>query len=175
MGALLSGAPYVPTPLRAIKKIIKEANIQKGWTIYDIGCGDGRFLHYASQKKPITAIGFELSPVVYLLARLKKIQWKSKGKIIFGNFKKHDLSDANLVFCYMMPKTLRAFIPKFEHDLKKGTKIISYAFNIGDWVPVKKIPRDTQLRIAPILIYEIGKHRKKSKRSTIPKTTRKKA
>ena len=46
--ALINGAPFVPTPMKAVNKMIEVANLKDGETIYDIGCGDGRIVHLAS-------------------------------------------------------------------------------------------------------------------------------
>ncbi|MBD3328130.1 hypothetical protein GF340_02380 [Candidatus Peregrinibacteria bacterium] len=155
--ALIRGAPFVPTPLSAVEKMIKEANLKDGFKVYDIGCGDGRIVHNASKQANIKAVGFELSPLVFLLAIIRKIFWKSNAKIKFSDFKWHNLSDADVVFCYLLPDTLARLAPKLEDELKKGSKIISYAFPIANWKETKKVPRNEKLKHGPIWIYEIRK------------------
>ncbi len=154
LAALINGAPFVPTPMNAVNKMIEAAALKKGNRVYDIGCGDGRIVHTASRKYEIKATGFELSPLVYLLARIKHFLWKSKAKIIFGNFKKHDLSDADVIFCYLLPDTLAKLEPKLNRELKKGAKVISYAFPVHPWKESVKIERDKPNKLAPIWIYE---------------------
>lgn len=156
LGALVNGAPFVPTPELAVKKMLEAAGLKKGQKIYDIGCGDGRIVHMASRDYGVNAVGFELSPFVYLLARIKHFLWKSKAKIIFGNFKKRDLSDADVIFCYLLPETLALLEPKLSRELKKGARVISYAFPISPWKEKIKIERNEQLHFAPIWIYEIA-------------------
>lgn len=152
--ALINGAPFVPTPKLAVKKMIKEANIKDGDKIYDIGCGDGRVLNEASKEKKINAIGFELSPLVFLLAIIKKIYWRSKAKIIFGDFKTKNFNNADIIFCYLLPETLAKLEPKLSRELKKGAKVISYAFPIHTWNEKKKIEKDPKNNIGPIWVYE---------------------
>jgi len=53
----------------------------------------------------------------------------------------------------MLPKTLAKFQKKFDKELKKGTKVVSYAFHIGSWKPKKIIPK--RGKISKIFIYEI--------------------
>ncbi len=154
LAALINGAPFVPTPMAAVNRMIEAAKLKKGDKVYDIGCGDGRIVHEASRQYEISATGFELSPLVYLLARVKHLLWKSKAKIVFGNFKKHNLSDADVIFCYLLPETLAKLEPKLNRELKKGAKIVSYAFPVSPWKEKIKIERDAEKRLAPIWIYE---------------------
>lgn len=155
--AAISGAPFVPTPMRAVKHVLKAADIKKGARVYDIGCGDGRFVHFANKIYKADSVGFELDPFVFLLAKFRKIIWKSKALIYFGDFRRFKLNNADRIVCYMLPETLKKFVPKFERELKKGTKVVSYAFRIQGWKVTKKIPRNKKLNISPIWIYEIGK------------------
>jgi len=150
---IFGGGPFVPTPLPAVKKILKYANIKKGDKVYDIGAGDGRFVHFAVKNYHAKAIGFEIDPFVYFLAKLRQWFFSWKGKMIRGNFLKHDISDADIVICYMMPKSLAKFQKKFEEELKKGTKIVSYAFHIGSLKPKKIIPKKE--KTSKIFLYKI--------------------
>lgn len=158
--ALIGGAPFVPTPMRGVEKLLKTAGVKKGETVIDIGCGDGRFCYIAANKIGAKAIGVELSPLVYLWAKVRQFIWRSKAKIKFGDFRMLDLSDADHILAYMLPETLIKFIPKFEKELKPGTKVTSYAFKIGDWAPVHLEPADKEENLSRILVYEIGKQYK---------------
>jgi len=155
--ALIQGAPFVPTPMNAAKKMIKIAGVKKNDNVVDIGCGDGRLVYIAANDYKAKAVGFELSPIVWCIARIRKLFWRSKAKIKFGDFRLFDLSKTDYIVCYMLPETLKKFIPKFEKELKKGAKIISYAFYIADWAPVHIEPSDPKESISEIMVYEIGK------------------
>lgn len=155
--ALVAGAPFVPTPMRGAEKVLKVAGVKKGDTVVDIGCGDGRFCYLAANKLGANAIGYELSPLVYVLAKFRQLLWRSKAKIKFGDFRMHDLSEANHIVTYMIPENLIKFIPKFEKDLKEGARVTSYAFKIGDWVPIHLEPANKEQSLSKIWVYEIGK------------------
>ena len=150
---IFGGGPFVPTPMKSVFKVLKHAGIKKGDKVIDIGAGDGRFLHFAEKLYGAKATGFELDPFVYFLARMRQIFWGWKGKMIRSNFLKHSVSEADIVICYMLPKTLAKFQIKFDKELKKGARVVSYAFKIGTWKPKKTIPKNNG--ISKILIYEI--------------------
>jgi len=152
--ALVHGAPFVPTPMEAVEKMLKTANLKEGEKVYDIGCGDGRMVYLAAKEYKATATGYELSPLVYALARIRKLLWGSKAKIVFGNFKTKNLRDADVIMCYLLPETLARLQEKLDTELKKGARVISYAFPIGSWEAYKKVEKDGPKNIAPIWVYQ---------------------
>lgn len=171
--AIFGGGPFVPTPKKAVIKILKHANIKKGEILYDIGAGDGRFLNYAEKLYGAKATGFEIDPFVYSLARFKQIFFNWKGKIIRGNFRNYSLKDADIIICYMLPDTLKKYQEKFDKELKKDCRIISYTFHIGDWKPFKTIPKDKKTGIKKLYIYKRDRSAKNpTKKKTTSKITR---
>ncbi len=72
--------PWVKTPLKNLPIVLEELNLPAGSLIYDLGCGDGRFLFMAEQKG-LKAIGYELALYPYLKAQLQKFLQASKVKI----------------------------------------------------------------------------------------------
>ncbi len=149
---IFGAAPYLPTPMKSAKKLVKVAKIKKGDKVYDIGAGDGRIVHL-SAKEGANSTGIEINPFVFSWAKLKQVLFGWKGKMVRKNFLKMDLSDADVIFCYLMPHSLEKYREKFQKELKKGTKIISYAFSIKGLEPIKVYPREG--KIGKINIYEI--------------------
>jgi len=157
--ALIWGAPYVPTPNEGVKKMLKLASLKKGQKTYELGCGDARLTCMAAKKYNTDSVGFELSPLVIMLAKLRKFFSRSKANILYRNFYEVDLSDADAIFCYLLPGTMDRLAKKFEKELKKGTKIISYAFPIKDWKVSHRQQRNRKKKLGPIWVYEYGKHK----------------
>lgn len=153
------GAPFVPTPMKAVRRMLELAAIKPGEVVADIGCGDGRLPILADQVYHAQAFGFELSPPIYLYAKLriafKKI--KTKALIAFKDSRYINLSDVDAVVLFMMPDPLRNFWKqKFEHELKPSARVISYAFSVQGWNPSHVEPPIKEENIGPIYVYKMS-------------------
>lgn len=62
-----------------------------------------------------------------------------RASFIRGDYLKENLSGADVIFCYLMPKAMEHLKEKFEGELKPGTRIFSRAFKIPDWTPRERL------------------------------------
>ena len=125
--------------------------VEKGKIFYDLGSGTGRELIVASKEFKLNSMGFELSPILFLISKLNLFLNQTKSRVLMKNFYKADLSGADIIFCFLTSKTMKKLSPKFKKELKNGTKIISYCFKIPNWEPVKIINTDNP---GKVFIYE---------------------
>jgi hypothetical protein len=147
--------PYVPSKKRVIDRVLALANLKKGEKVYDLGCGDGRFLIEAEKKAGIDAVGFEAAPIPFLLAQFQKWINSSKIRIRMANFFKASLTDADVIFCYLGPETLRDLAVKFKKECRKGTRIYSHTFHIEGLEPAHVWAKDPSKKLPTIYYYEI--------------------
>lgn len=157
---LVTGAPWVPTPKDRVRKMLQLAKLKPGQKVIDLGCGDGRLVHIASKEFGARATGFEFSPLIYAMAKVAQPFYRFKGshaKILFRNFFGVDLSDADVIVCYLLPHSMQKVRKKCERELKKGARVISYAFPIKEWEPLYRQPRIREKGFGPIWVYEMGK------------------
>ena len=61
---------------------------------------------------------------------------------IEGNLFDMNFSDATVLTLYLLPNINLKLRPKILKELKPGTRIVSHAFDMGDWKPEKKIVVD---------------------------------
>lgn len=155
--AFLTGAPWVPTPLPRVKRMLELAVIKPGNRVYDLGCGDGRLVQLASKTYEADAVGIELSPLVYCWARIRNFFLRSKAQILLRDFRKINYSNAQMLVFYLLPDILKIMRPKFEKELRPGARVVSYAFEIDGWEPIYTEPRNREKHYGPIFVYEIPK------------------
>lgn len=140
-------APWWRTRKKTAEAAFKMAGVKKGNVVYELGSGEATALVVASNKFGAKGVGVEIDPPRYYLSKLTI--WRNglgdKITIIRGDLFKQDLSDADMIYVYLVPKTLEKLIPKFKKELKKGTKIVSYKYNID--LPLKKHDKKNELRL----------------------------
>lgn len=149
LGALFE-APWIPTRKKDYELIAKMAKLRPGMLFYDLGSGTGEMLFYLSRKHNINCVGIEISPILYLYSKIKSLFYK-KVKIMYGNFYKYDLSKADVVYVFLMPKTFDKLKRKFNKELKKDSKIIISCWPLQNSYPIQINKNDNGI---PYYLYE---------------------
>ena len=126
--------PFVPTPENVVDKMIELAGVKKGDVVYDLGSGDGRIV-IAAAKKGARAVGFEIDPdlVVESRANIQKAGVQESAEIRNQDILTVDLSGASVVTMYLLPDVNLKLRPNLQKQLKPGSRIVSHAFDMGDW------------------------------------------
>ena len=153
-----SVAPYVPTPQSLVDTMLKMAQAGPGDIVYDLGCGDGRFLITAIKKFNVdSAIGFEISEHLSSIARdkVEMNQLSERIKIVNTDFMEADFSDATLITIYLTTSGNAKLRPKFKKELKEGTRIISHDFPITDWYTVNEDQNPVKVGTHKVYYYKI--------------------
>jgi predicted RNA methylase len=140
-------APWWRTSKKTARAICKLAKIKKGDFIYDLGCGDGTALITAAKEFGALGIGIEIDPVRYWIS---KVRFRKNGlsknlQVIQDNFFNQNIKNADVVFVYLIPKTLDKLLPKFKKELKKGTRIVSFVYDIN--LPLKAIDKKNRIKL----------------------------
>ncbi len=154
--------PYVPTPYDVVRAMLKLANAGPNDVVYDLGCGDGRILIIAVKEFGVRkAVGIEKDPERYMSA-LKNIEMhgvKDRVMVINGDFFDIDISEATIVTLFLLTSVNEALKPKFERELRRGTRIVSHEFRIPGWKVKKSIVvRDNNGLTHNVYLYVIGEH-----------------
>jgi hypothetical protein len=131
-----SAAIWVPMAKGDAERAVALAGVQSGDKIYDLGCGDGRVVLAAATFEAI-ATGFEVSLVPYLLAKLRRLRspHRAQATIRYANFWKQDISDARIIFIYLMPGMYEKIMKKIQSECVPGTKVVTYVWPIGGIEP----------------------------------------
>jgi hypothetical protein len=129
---------FLPTPPEVVAAMLKVARVGKGDVIYDLGSGDGRIVISAVKDfGAARGVGIDIDPERIAEASANARQAGVADRVTFLN---QDLfttnfSEATVVTLYLLPSLNLRLRPKLLSDLRPGTRIVSHAFDIGDWVP----------------------------------------
>jgi len=127
---------FVPTDTTKVREMLSAANVSASDVVYDLGCGDGRFVITAVKKyKARRGVCVDIDPV-----RIKESRSNadtagvvSKIEFVEGDLIEQDLSKASVVTLYLLPSLNVRLRPKLFEELRPGTRVVSNAFDMGDW------------------------------------------
>ena len=152
-GYARTGVPFIPRPKKSQEGIFELMNLKEGETLVDLGCGDATLLIAAEKKYNIKTIGYELSPAAFIIAKINIFLKKSKTQVFLKDFFKADLSQADIIFCYLFPFLMKKISENLKKELKPGARIVSLAFPLPDWPNEKKEYLDKEKKRGKIYIY----------------------
>lgn len=124
------GAPWVPSSMKSVHQMLDLAAVKPDELVYDLGCGDGRIVVTAALKYQARAVGIELDPLRWLWCQLlvSVLGLRDRVRIQFGDLFNQDLSQADVVTCYLLPDTNRKLQEKLLRELQPGTRVVSNTF-----------------------------------------------
>lgn len=143
-------APWWRTSKKVARAVCKLAKVGKNDIVYELGSGDATAIITASKEFDSKGVGIEIDPLRFFISSMllhssgvqHKVQIKRK------NFFDEDLSPATVIFVYLVPKALARLLPKFKKELKNGTRIVSYKYEIN--LPLEKYDKKNNLRLYTI-------------------------
>lgn len=127
---------FVPTPQEVVDEMLRIAKVGPEDTLYDLGSGDGRIPVTAAKRFGITAVGVDIDPQRIAEARKNAEEQGVTDKVTFiqGDLFEQDLTKATVISLYLLPSLNLKLRPTLL-KLKPGTRIVSHAFDMGDWQP----------------------------------------
>jgi SAM-dependent methyltransferase len=129
--------PFVPTPENVVAKMLELAKVGPVDVVYDLGSGDGRIVIAAARRHGARGVGIDIDPqrVKEARANARKAGIAARVEFQEGDLFKADISAASVVTLYLLPSLNLKLRPKLLAELKPGTRIVSYGFDMGDWKP----------------------------------------
>ena len=136
-GVLLYGAPYVPTLNKQQIIALQLLDLKPGQTLLELGCGDARILKLAA-KQGVKGVGYELNPIVYIVAKINTWRYRSLVTIKLGNFWVTNWPQADGVYVFLLDRFMKKLNNKvIQQYNNKHVKLVSYSFNIPNKKPTK--------------------------------------
>jgi ribosomal protein L11 methylase PrmA len=135
---------FVPTPEPVVEAMLQVAKVGKNDVVYDLGCGDGRIPVTAAKKHGARGVCVDIDPVRIKEANenVTKNNVGNLVKVVQADLFEVDLSPASVVTLYLLPSLNQKLMPKLMKELKPGTRIVSHAFDMGDWKPEQELDVD---------------------------------
>ena len=115
------------------------AKIGKDDVVYDLGCGDGRIVIAAAKRDAKKAVGVDIDPerIQEARANAKAAGVEDRVRFVEGDLFETPLDEATVVTLYLLPDLNLRLRPKLL-ALKPGTRVVSHAFDMGDWKPAQQ-------------------------------------
>ncbi len=150
--SMTGGALFVSTARARIDIALSAIEGESHRLAVDLGCGDGRILRAAADRLGIRAVGYEVNPLAYVKCRLLCLFHRNVD-IRCRNFWHADLSEADVVFCYLYPDVLKKLSAKLREELRPGAEVISFNFPLPGFTPCQILRPTGALHGDPIFVY----------------------
>jgi SAM-dependent methyltransferase len=140
-GQMPINTPYVASEPRIVGAMLELARVTGSDTVYDLGCGDGRIVIAAAQRYGARGVGIDINPARIEEARANARNAGVNDRISFEalDLFNADVSSATVVALYLLPDVNLRLRSRLLRELKPGTRIVSHAFDMGDWKPEKEL------------------------------------
>lgn len=142
--------PFVPTDESVVEAMLKLGAVGPKDVLYDLGSGDGRILITAARDRDTRGIGVEIDPL-RIADAMEEAGWAGVECLvdfIEEDIFSADFSEATVVTLYLLESVNLQLRPQLLSQLRPGSRIISHAFDMGDWKP------DDWLELSGVNIYK---------------------
>ena len=128
---------YVPTPQEVVDRMLEMAQVKATDFVIDLGCGDGRNVVTAAQKYGARGFGVDIDPqrIKEANENAEKAGVKDKVEFRVANLFETKIADADVMMMYLLSSINLKLRPRILDEMRPGTRIVSHAFDMGDWKP----------------------------------------
>jgi len=135
----LFGAGYEPTYRRAVDTMLRFAEVGPNDTVFDLGAGTGAIVFRAARAYRARVVGVEIEPFRVLILRLRRRfgPFADRITLVWGDLYGLPFGEATVVTAFLWPAAMARLRPKFEAELKPGTRLVSHCHAVPGWTPVR--------------------------------------
>lgn len=129
--------PYVSTPHEVVDEMIRLAGVKASDVVYDLGCGDGRLVIEAAKKTGCRGVGVDIDAELIAASesRARAAGVEDRVRFVRQDFFETDIREATVMLIYLFTNVNIRLRPKFLSEMKPGSRLVSHAFDLGDWKP----------------------------------------
>ena len=116
------------------------AEVSSKDVLYDLGCGDGRIVVAAALERNTHGVGIDIDPMRITEAIEYAGHTGVEHMVHFyeGDLLEVEFSQATVVTLYLLDLVNVQLRPRLLDELRPGTRIVSHAFDMGDWKPEQR-------------------------------------
>ena len=124
---------WVPTDQALVGRMLDMAKVTPNDFVIDLGSGDGRTV-IAAARRGVTALGIEYEPEMVELSKRNAAAAGVSARATFvkADIFETDFSKATVITMYLLTSINLKLRPALL-NLKPGTRIVSHAFDMGNW------------------------------------------
>ena len=128
---------YLPTPEAVVEKMLEMAQVRSSDYLIDLGSGDGRIPIAAAKTYGARGFGVDIDPerVTEAKENAEKAGVSDKVDFRVQNLFDTKIGDATVLSLYLLTRLNLELRPRILSELKPGTRVVSHAFDMGDWKP----------------------------------------
>jgi SAM-dependent methyltransferase len=126
---------FVPTDTAVVRAMLEAARVGPKDLVYDLGCGDGRIVIRAVKQHGARGVCVDIDPLRIKESRENADTAGVANRITFrqADLFETDLRNATVVTLYLLPTLNERLRPKLFRELKPGSRVVSNAFDMGEW------------------------------------------
>jgi SAM-dependent methyltransferase len=128
---------FEPTPMPVVRAMLELAGVGPRDVVYDLGSGDGRIAITAAKEFGARAVGIEIDPQLVARAEAGARREGVADRVQFtvGDMYAADVRPATVVTLFLHPEPNLKLRPNLRSQLRPGSRIVSYIWDMGDWKP----------------------------------------
>ena len=135
--SFIFGAGYQGAPRKSIEAMFRFAHVAPDDTLYELGAGVGAIAFPAAREYGARVVAVEIEPLRVAIMRLRRATGPAADRIqlLRTNMYSVDFQPATVVTAFLWPGAMARLRPKFEQELRPGTRVISRCHPIPGWNP----------------------------------------
>jgi hypothetical protein len=132
--------PYYPSGRDAWDAVAGALPQGRPLAIADVGSGLGGLVLDLARRRPDAQVdGIELAPLPWFVSRLRAQLSGSRARFLRGDYEAVNFGHYDVVFAYLSPAAMAGLWRKAEHEMRPGSILLSYEFDIPGRMPDRRI------------------------------------
>ncbi len=130
-------APFIVTSYAIVDRMLEIADVGENDYLIDLGSGDGRIVISAAMNLGARGLGVDIDGARVAESRENAIRAGVEDKVSFRmeDLFQTEIREASVVTMYLLASVNLRLRPRLLEELRPGTRVVSHAFDLGEWRP----------------------------------------